>query len=113
MEEWTRRTFIQQTLGAGGALALGLSCARSSGPDPFAGGELLENLIFLDGKKPLQVGDGLDARRHADLTALTPATLITPNEHFFVRTRCSDRIDFAQPWKIAVRGWLSDPWKSP
>ena len=52
MEEWTRRTFIQQTLGAGGALALGLSCARSSGPDPFAGGELLENLIFLDGKSP-------------------------------------------------------------
>ena len=47
MEEWTRRTFIQQTLGAGGALALGLSCARpESDPDPFASGELLENLSF-------------------------------------------------------------------
>ena len=55
------------------------------------------------------MGDGLDARRHADLTALTPATLITPNEHFFVRTRCSDRIDFAQPWKIAVRGLVERP----
>ena len=40
MEEWTRRTFIQQTLGAGGALALGLSCARpESDADPFTGGE--------------------------------------------------------------------------
>ena len=53
MEEWTRRTFIQQALGAGGALTLGLACARpESDPDPFAGGELLENLSFLDGKGP-------------------------------------------------------------
>ena len=110
MEEWTRRTFIQQTLGAGGALALGLACARpESDADPFTGGELLENLGFLDGKEPLQLGDGLDARFHTDLTALTPATLITPNEHFFVRTRCSDRINFAQPWKIAVRGLVERP----
>ena len=110
MEEWTRRTFIQQTLGAGGALALGLACARpESDADPFTGGELLENLGFLDGKEPLQMGDGLDARFHADLTALTPATLITPNEHFFVRTRCSDLINFAQPWKVAVRGLVERP----
>ena len=110
MEEWTRRTFIQQALGAGGALTLGLACARpESDPDPFAGGELLENLSFLDGKGPLQLGDGLDARFHTDLTALTPATLITSNEHFFVRTRCSDLINFAQPWKIAVRGLVERP----
>ena len=110
MEEWTRRTFIQQALGAGGALALGFSCARpESDSDPFAGGELLGNQSFLDGKEPLQLGDGLDARFHTDLTALTPATLITPNEHFFVRTRCSDLLDFVQPWKIAVRGLVERP----
>ena len=110
MDEWTRRTFIQQALGAGGALALGFSCARpESDSDPFAGGELLGNQSFLDGKEPLQLGDGLDARFHTDLTALTPATLITPNEHFFVRTRCSDLLDFAQPWKIAVRGLVERP----
>ena len=106
MEEWTRRTFIQQALGAGGALALGLSCAR---PESFASGQLLETLSFLNGKEPLQLGHGLDARRHTDLSALTPATLITPNEHFFVRTRCSERIDFARPWKIAVRGLVERP----
>ncbi|MDE2813038.1 MAG: molybdopterin-dependent oxidoreductase, partial [Gemmatimonadota bacterium] len=108
MDEWTRRTFIQQALGAGGALALGLACARPES-DPFAYGELLENQSFLDGKEPLQLGDGLDARFHTDLTALTPATLITANEQFFVRTRCSDLIDFTQPWQIAVRGLVEQP----
>ena len=105
MKELTRRAFIKSTLGAGGMLAMGLSCARpESDPDPFAGGELLESMSFLDGKEPLQLGDGLDARFHTDLTSLAPATLITPNEHFFVRTRCSDLIDLDKPWKIAVGG---------
>ena len=108
MSHWTRRTFIQQALGAGGALALGLSCARPDS-DFFADGEWLENLSFLDGNQPLQLGDGLDARFHTELAALTPATLLTPNEHFFVRTRCSSLLDFAQPWKIAVRGLVERP----
>ena len=88
MRELTRRAFIKSTLGAGGGLALGIACARpESRPDPFAGGELLGGVSFLDGKEPLQMGDGLDARLHTDLSSLAPATLITPNEHIFVRTR--------------------------
>ena len=110
MEELTRREFFKNALGAGGALALGLSCGRPDGDsDPFAGGEWLGNINFLDGKEPLQLGEGLDARFHADLQALTSATLITPNEKFFVRTRCSDLIDFSRPWKIAVGGLVERP----
>ena len=110
MEELTRREFFKNALGAGGALALGLSCGRPDGDsDPFAGGEWLGNINFLDGKEPLQLGEGLDARFHADLKSLTSATLITPNEKFFVRTRCSDLIDFSRPWKIAVGGLVERP----
>jgi DMSO/TMAO reductase YedYZ molybdopterin-dependent catalytic subunit len=110
MKELTRRAFIKSTLGAGGMLAMGISCARpESAPDPFGGGELLGSVSFLDGKEPLQMGDGLDARFHTDLATLGSATLITPNEHFFVRTRCSDLIDFDKSWKIAVGGLVERP----
>ena len=110
MRELTRRAFIKSALGAGGGLALGIGCAGpENSPDPFAGGELLGSVGFLDGKEPLQMGEGLDARLHTDLSALEPATLITPNEHFFVRTRCSDLIDFTRPWKIAVGGLVERP----
>jgi DMSO/TMAO reductase YedYZ molybdopterin-dependent catalytic subunit len=110
MKELTRRAFIKHALGAGGMLAMGISCARpGSDSDPFADGKLVESMSFLDGKEPLQLGDGLDARFHTDLAALAPATLITSNEQFFVRTRCSTLIDFDKPWKIAVRGLVERP----
>ena len=103
MKALTRRGFIKHALEASSALALGISCARPPG-DPFAGGQLLGNINFLDGKAPLQAGDGLDARFHTDLSGLNPASLVTANEDFFVRSRCPDLIDFSEPWKIAVGG---------
>ena len=46
MDELTRRGFFKNALGAGGALALGLSCGRpDADSDPFAGGEWLGNIM--------------------------------------------------------------------
>ncbi len=62
-----------------------------------------------DRQKDILQGGEIPKKCSSFLTALTSATLIIPNEHFFVHTRCSDRIDFAQPWKIAVRGLVERP----
>ena len=88
--------------GTGGAGACGA-------PDPFAGGELLAVLGFVDDGDielgvPLKVG--WDGRLYTDLTTLGPETLVTSNEMFYIRTRYPDQLDPTAPWRIAVDGRL-------
>jgi DMSO/TMAO reductase YedYZ molybdopterin-dependent catalytic subunit len=74
--------------------------------------KLLETLPFQDeGHHPLGelIGQGLDARRALDLTGLTPSTLITPSEKFYVRTACPDPLPSVEQWRIEVRGLLASP----
>jgi DMSO/TMAO reductase YedYZ molybdopterin-dependent catalytic subunit len=52
------------------------------------------------------LGAGLDGRLFTDLAALNPDALITPNEHFYVRTRHPDRLDPAAPWSIRIGGLI-------
>ncbi|MGH9314589.1 MAG: molybdopterin-dependent oxidoreductase, partial [Vicinamibacterales bacterium] len=52
---------------------------------------------------------GLDARLYTDLSALTPDTLVTPNDKFFVRTAVPDQLDTSRPWAIAVTGLVRKP----
>ena len=54
-------------------------------------------------------GQGLNGRVIHKLAALTPDTLITPSEHFFVRTGKPALLGPTDNWKIAVNGLVDEP----
>ena len=56
-----------------------------------------------------RIGSGLDARLVADLAQLTPESLVTPNDRFFIRTSYPDLIDPTQPWRITIGGLAGAP----
>jgi DMSO/TMAO reductase YedYZ molybdopterin-dependent catalytic subunit len=62
------------------------------------------------GNAPLEtlIGSGLDARLVTDLSRLTPDTLITPNERFFIRTSTPRAVPNG-PWQIRVAGGGQPP----
>lgn len=49
------------------------------------------------------IGSELDGRLFTDLSALTPEVAVTPNEHFFVRTRASKLIQTSKSWTVQIR----------
>ena len=71
-------------------------------PDPFVDGAVLEDIAFLD-EAPRELetltGEGLDARYVHDLSSLDDATLITPNERFFIRTGTPDTLPSSESWR--------------
>jgi DMSO/TMAO reductase YedYZ molybdopterin-dependent catalytic subunit len=67
-----------------------------------------------DGTAPVRplgrvLGSGLDARLFTDLSTLTPDTLITPSERFFIRTACPPALPGAPPWTVAFGGLVRTP----
>src|SRR5262249_1586903 len=77
-----------------------------------AGETVLGTLAFVgEGTFPLEVtgGAGLGRRRALDLSTLTPETLITPPERFFVRTGRPDRLPATDSWKVRVHGLVAAP----
>jgi DMSO/TMAO reductase YedYZ molybdopterin-dependent catalytic subunit len=124
----SRRTFLRQAAGLSGLVAVdavdpvsriaavidaGSARGEDCGPDPFAGGHLVE-MLPLTGRGasgvPLDVtmGAGLDGRRFTDLSALAPDRLVTPSDRFFIRTRVPDGLDGRQ-WAIRVSGLVREP----
>jgi DMSO/TMAO reductase YedYZ molybdopterin-dependent catalytic subunit len=106
----TRRRLLQAASGAGIAavLAGGTSCARS----PRQPGKLLGEVPFADQSAdfPSTIsGHGLDGRLALDLSTLTPNSLITPSDRFYIRTCQPDQLDYQAPWKIAVHGLVKAP----
>jgi len=101
----TRRRFLEASTGA--ALAAWLRPARASGdagpPDaiPFVG----------EGDFPLETtfGEGLGQRRGLDLATLTPESLLTPQDRFFIRTGTPDGIPPPSSWTIRVHGLVKAP----
>jgi DMSO/TMAO reductase YedYZ molybdopterin-dependent catalytic subunit len=82
-------------------------------PGVHAPGETLVGTVpFVgEGTFPLETtgGAGLGRRRALDLSTLTPETLLTPSERFFVRTGCPDRLPPADSWKVRVHGLVATP----
>ena len=125
MQNTTRRQFLGNSLASGAAALLAwppdpflldasFAAALQEPLDgPFPGGRLVRTLLFEDRKRGqrrnVTYGAGLDGRLRLDLAELTPRTLITPNEKFYIRTRCPARIDFSRPWKIRVHGRVARP----
>jgi len=117
----SRRTFLSRSLGLGGsALLLGPRLTHVSGafeaslaaPERWRErGRKIRTLRFEGGHGRVGVayGRGLSGRLRQDLSTLTPETLLTPTEHFYIRTRCPDAIDYGRPWRIRVRGLVEGP----
>src|SRR5262249_51665598 len=55
------------------------------------------------------LGSGLDGRLALDLSSLTPQTLITPNDQFYIRTRRPDQLDPRARWKLTIQGLVRTP----
>lgn len=78
-------------------------------PDPLAravraGTVMLDELEASSTPLHRLVGAGLDARLFTDLSSLTPDSLVTPNERFFIRTTCPPRARATERWTIAISG---------
>jgi DMSO/TMAO reductase YedYZ molybdopterin-dependent catalytic subunit len=109
----TRRRFLQASAGAAAAAWwAALEDARASsngerrlGTVPFVG----------EGAFPLDttVGAGLGQRRALDLSTLSPETLLTPQDKFFVRTGCPDRLPATSSWRVRLHGLVDTPVEIP
>ena len=115
----TRRAFIGGTLLAGASLLLNLDAlARDADANhsAFANGTLVKVVPFI-GEVQIPPGklfeSGLDGRLYADLSKLQPNKLIVPADEFYVRTACSDLIDFSKPWQIKVASLDAAPHMIP
>src|SRR5438094_2540562 len=97
-----RRDFLK----VGWLASLGPMFVRQPG---LAGGRLLGTLpLGGEGAQPAPpfgrvLGSGLDARLFTDLSTLTPETLVTPTDRFFVRTTSPATLPGA-PWTIELGG---------
>jgi DMSO/TMAO reductase YedYZ molybdopterin-dependent catalytic subunit len=97
----------------------GLAWLASLGPPPaqsaLAGGRMLGTLTLEgEGAAPAPpfgkvLGRGLDARLFTDLSTLTPDTLITRNERFFIRTTYPPALPAARSWTIDFGGLVRSP----
>jgi len=122
----SRRRFLS-ALGAAGAASWNLerlsaliaadgeAADSQPAPLPVPGGRFVRNVPlgrFDERPSPplgTLLGKGLDARQFTDIAALTPDTLVTPNDRFFVRTAASGAnadIDAAR-WTLHVGGRVS------
>jgi DMSO/TMAO reductase YedYZ molybdopterin-dependent catalytic subunit len=121
----SRRRFLA-ALGAAGVAAwnldrldalLNANADVAQAAPPVPGARFVGNVPLgrFDGKPtpPLDklLGSGLDARQFVDLSTLTPETLVTSNDRFFVRTAASGpnaNID-ASRWSIHIGGRVQRP----
>lgn len=109
----TRRRFLAAS--SAGAAAWLSPLAQLAGQQPPAGDRLIRTLPLGDplrsGNPPLNrlLGSGLDARLFTDLSALTEAELITPNDRFFVRTACPPQADAVRSWTVPFGGRVRRP----
>ena len=102
----TRRRFLQSAAGAAAATWLA-PAAFSAAPE-----RLLGNVPFVgEGAFPVDitVGAGLGRRRALDLSTLSAGALLTPQDRFFIRTACPDRLPPTSSWKLRVHGLVEAP----
>jgi DMSO/TMAO reductase YedYZ molybdopterin-dependent catalytic subunit len=121
----TRRGFLEASGRATVATWLASAVDAASPGGPFSIGEVASARAATDqgdkvvgtvpfvgeGTFPVDelVGAGLGQRRGLDLSGLTPDTLVTPQDKFFVRTGAPDRLPPTPPWKVRVHGLVETP----
>jgi DMSO/TMAO reductase YedYZ molybdopterin-dependent catalytic subunit len=105
----TRREFLRRASAAAGTLLIPRAGVVCQGRD-FSGGRLLATLPLDDSagrRVPLEtlLGTALDARMFTDLATLTPETLVTATDRFFVRTAGPGE----SAWSLSVGGLVRQP----
>jgi DMSO/TMAO reductase YedYZ molybdopterin-dependent catalytic subunit len=110
----TRRRFLETSAGA--AIATWLApfehAAAGASSTARSGERVLGKVPFVgEGSFPLDttVGAGLGQRRAVDLSTLSAESLLTPQERFFVRTGCPDRLPATSAWTVRLRGLVETP----
>ena len=109
----TRRDFLRY--GFTGTTALMIGCSTTERaflrsdrlPAPHGDATFVGKIPFTSRGNPRLeevYGVGLTGRFRQDLSLLTPETLITSNERFYIRTRCPTPLDLSKPWAIRVGG---------
>jgi DMSO/TMAO reductase YedYZ molybdopterin-dependent catalytic subunit len=109
----TRRRFLEASAGA--AAAAWLAALEDAGASSN-GERRLGTVPFVgEGAFPLDttVGAGLGQRRALDLSTLSPETLLTPQDRFFVRTGCPDRLPATSSWRVRLHGLVDTPVEIP
>src|SRR5882762_8957915 len=108
----TRRRFLEASAGAAVATWLApVAAALSQGSATGEGESSLGTVPFVgEGDFPLErtVGAGLGKRRALDLSTVSAASL-TPQDEFFIRTGCPDRLPPTASWKVRVHGLVEAP----
>jgi len=116
----TRRELLQGSLVAGGTLLLGFGEAawskrpQGAAKNPVAAGKKIGVMEFSnEAPVPMQtvLGEELDGRLYTDLSKLTPETLVTPTEDFYLRTRASQLLDTKSPWVVRIGGLVARPFQ--
>ncbi len=110
----TRRDFLRYGVTGTTALMIGCSTAektllrKSELPAPPQGATFVGKIPFMRRNRRERLeevyGVGWSGRFRQDLSLLTPETLITSNERFYIRTRCPTALDLSLPWSIEVGG---------
>lgn len=59
------------------------------------------------------MGAGLGRRRALDLSTLARDSLLIPQDRFFIRTGCPDRLPATASWKVRVHGLVEEPLEIP
>jgi DMSO/TMAO reductase YedYZ molybdopterin-dependent catalytic subunit len=102
----SRREFLTDAVVAGSALLLGSSHELlAQAPASIRQGKLVRTIRFRGSRRFLEkiVGTGWHGRLSKDLSKLSEKTLITPNDKFYIRTRCPLNLPKAVNWKISLR----------
>lgn len=96
-----RREFLTDVVVAGSALLLGAAQAPSGMPR----GELVRTIRFRGSRGRLEkvYGTGWHGRYSKDLALLNGKKLITPNDEFYIRTRCPKDLPDPAKWEISLR----------
>ena len=114
--EATRRRFLAVSAGAVVASCLRPLVGAAASPPGKPNDEDFETVPFVgEGTFPLErtVGAGLGRRRALDLSTLSPETLLTSRDRFFIRTGCPDPLPPTLSWKVRVHGLVETPLELP
>jgi DMSO/TMAO reductase YedYZ molybdopterin-dependent catalytic subunit len=106
----TRRRFLEVSASAAVAAWVGSLVRGARARAAAEGAQRVATVPFVgEGAFPLEatIGEGLGRRRAVDLSSLTPDTLVTPQERFFIRTGCPDRLPAS--WTVRVHGLVETP----
>jgi DMSO/TMAO reductase YedYZ molybdopterin-dependent catalytic subunit len=109
----SRRRFLAASGGVGTSLFAALASHAEGQPRPT--GRFVRTLTLGNApgsnNPPLnqRLGAGLDARLFTDLSGLAAGAMVTPNEHFFIRTESPVGADTIRAWTLALGGDVRRP----